>query len=41
MKAVAFTRYLPVSEPESFVDVDCPYLFPVGATCWLLCMLLP
>ncbi len=30
MKAVAFTHYLPVSEPESFVDVDLPVPVPSG-----------
>lgn len=30
MKAVAFTRYLPVNEPESFVDVDLPVPVPSG-----------
>ncbi len=30
MKAVAFTRYLPVNEPESFVDMDLPVPVPTG-----------
>lgn len=30
MKAVAFTHYLPVNEPESFVDVDLPVPVPSG-----------
>lgn len=30
MKAVAFTRYLPVNEPESFIDVDLPVPVPSG-----------
>lgn len=30
MKAVAFTRYLPVNESESFVDVDLPVPVPSG-----------
>ncbi|HSX50636.1 MAG TPA: zinc-binding alcohol dehydrogenase family protein [Cellvibrio sp.] len=30
MKAVAFTRYLPVNEPESFVDVELPVPVPSG-----------
>lgn len=30
MKAVAFTKYLPVNEPQSFVDVDLPIPTPIG-----------
>ena len=30
MKAVAFTRYLPVNDPESFLDVDLPVPVPTG-----------
>ncbi len=30
MKAVAFTRYLPINEPESFMDVDLPTPTPSG-----------
>jgi NADPH:quinone reductase len=30
MKAVAFTRYLPISNPESFLDVDLPQPVPTG-----------
>jgi NADPH:quinone reductase len=30
MKAVAFTRYLPISHPESFLDVDLPQPVPAG-----------
>jgi NADPH:quinone reductase len=30
MKAVAFTRYLPISNPESFLDVDLPTPAPKG-----------
>ncbi len=30
MKAVAFTRYLPINEPESFMDVELPTPTPSG-----------
>ncbi len=30
MKAVAFTRYLPINEPESFMDVELPTPVPMG-----------
>ncbi len=30
MKAVAFTRYLPINHPESFLDVDLPMPTPQG-----------
>jgi NADPH:quinone reductase len=30
MKAVAFTRYLPINNPESFLDVDLPMPAPKG-----------
>jgi len=30
MKAVAFTKYLPVNDPQSFIDVDLPVPTPTG-----------
>lgn len=30
MKAVAFTRYLPINDPQSFVDADLPVPTPLG-----------
>ncbi|MDB5726704.1 MAG: Zn-dependent oxidoreductase-quinone reductase [Novosphingobium sp.] len=30
MKAVALTHYLPVSDPEAFIDVDLPKPVPRG-----------
>lgn len=38
MKAVALTRYLPISDPRSFEDTELPTRWQKGATCSSPCM---
>jgi hypothetical protein len=34
MKAIGLTRYLPISDPQSLVDVEIAQPEPAAMTCW-------